>query len=196
MGDMEPDRIDALVATAQGGDRDAFASLVVELYPQLAGFLAFHAPTPELMDEIVQATFVTAFEKLGEYELRGSFAGWLKGIARNLLRRELARRSRLSGTSGSDLAAIEGLLADAALAELEENRQDQAEERDRLLARLRHCFEKLSPRTRLIAERRFIDDLPLNQLAQQFKQSRASIAKILFVVRRDLRSCAQSAEPA
>lgn len=190
MSDMEPDRIDVIVVAAQGGDRDAFASLVVELYPQLAGFLAFHAPTPELMDEIVQATFVTAFEKLGEYEPRGSFAGWLKGIARNLLRRELARRSRLSG---SDLAAIEGLLADAALAELEESRQDDAEEREQLLARLRRCFEKLSPRTRLIAERRFVDDLPLNQLAQQFKQSRASIAKILFVVRRDLRSCAQSA---
>lgn len=193
---MEPDRIDALVAIAQAGDRDAFASLVVELYPQLAGFLAFHAPTPELMDEIVQATFVTAFEKLGEYELRGSFAGWLKGIARNLLRRELARRSRLNGISESDLSAIESLLADAALAELEASKHDDSEERERLLSRLRRCFEKLSPRTRLIAERRFIDDLPLNQLAQQFKQSRASIAKILFVVRRDLRSCAQSAEPA
>ena len=193
---MEPDRIDVIVAAAQAGDRDAFASLVVELYPQIAGFLAFHAPTPELMDEIVQASFVTAFEKLSEYELRGSFAGWLKGIARNLLRRELARRSRLNGISGGDLAAIEGLLADAALAELGQNQQDDAEERDQLLARLRRCFEKLSPRTRLIAERRFIDDLPLNQLAQQFKQSRASIAKILFVVRRDLRSCAQSTEPA
>ncbi len=196
MTDMDPERIDVVVAAAQAGDRDAFANLVVELYPQIAGFLAFHAPTPELMDEIVQATFVTAFEKLGEYELRGSFAGWLKGIARNLLRRELARRSRLNAISGSDLAAIEGMLADAAQVELEQNQHDDAEARDRLLARLRHCFEKLSPRTRLIAERRFVDDLPLNQLAQQFKQSRASIAKILFVVRRDLRSCAQSAEPA
>jgi RNA polymerase sigma-70 factor (ECF subfamily) len=193
---LEPDRIDEIVAAAQAGDREAFASLVVELYPQLAGFLAFHAPTPELMDEIVQATFVTAFEKLAEYEPRGSFAGWLKGIARNLLRRELARRSRLDAISGSDLSAIEGLLADAALAELEATRQDDGEERERLLARLRRCFDKLSPRTRLIAERRFVDDLPLNQLAQQFKQSRASIAKILFVVRRELRSCAQAAEPA
>lgn len=189
---MEPERIDTLIAAAQAGDREAFASVVVELYPQLTGFLAFHAPTPELMDEIVQSTFVTAFERLGEYQLRGSFAGWLKGIARNLLRRELARRARVGG---SDLAAIEGLLADAALAEL-----DQAEAvheaHEHLLGRLRRCFEKLSPRTRLIAERRFIDELPLNQLAQQFKQSRASIAKILFVVRRDLRACAQAPEGA
>jgi RNA polymerase sigma-70 factor (ECF subfamily) len=189
---MEPERIDTLIAAAQAGDREAFASVVVELYPQLTGFLAFHAPTPELMDEIVQATFVTAFERLGEYQLRGSFAGWLKGIARNLLRRELARRARVGG---SDLAAIEGLLADAALAELDQA-EAAHEEREHLLGRLRRCFDRLSPRTRLIAERRFIDELPLNQLAQQFKQSRASIAKILFVVRRDLRACAQAPEGA
>ena len=186
--DSDPMRIDAIVAVAQGGDRDAFASLVVELYPQLAGFLAFHAPTPELMDEIVQSTFVTAFERLSEYELRGTFAGWLKGIARNLLRRELARRSRLTG---SDVAAIEGLLADAALVELE--RKDEADDvRAGLLARLRRCVDKLSPRSRLIAERRFIEDVPLNQLAQQFKQSRASLAKIIHVVRKELRTCAEA----
>src|SRR3954462_12394906 len=103
---MDVHAIDQLVIAAQGGDRDAFATVVVELYPQLAGFLAFHAPTPEVMDEIVQASFVMAFERLATYEPRATFAGWLKGIARNLLRQELARRSRLSG---SDLGVIEGL---------------------------------------------------------------------------------------
>jgi hypothetical protein len=42
---MEASDIDALIISAQGGNRDAFAEVVVELYPQLAGFLAFHAPT-------------------------------------------------------------------------------------------------------------------------------------------------------
>jgi hypothetical protein len=46
---------------------------------------------------------------------------------------------------------------------------------------------------RLIAERRFVDDVPLNVLAQQFKQTRASLAKIIFTVRRDLRACAERA---
>jgi RNA polymerase sigma factor (sigma-70 family) len=186
--EMDAGALDALVQAAQGGDRDAFASVVVAIYPQLAGFLAFHAPTPELMDEILQATFVTAFERLGEYERRGTFAGWLKGIARNLLRRELARRARLTG---SDVAVIEGLLADASLAGLEQQ-ADADEARRGLLARLRQCIERLSPRSRLIAERRFIEDVPLSRLAQQFKQSRASLAKIIFVVRKELRTCAEA----
>ena len=181
-------RMDALVTLAQGGDHDAFARLVVAVYPQLAGFLAFHAPTPELMDEILQSTFVTAFEHLGEYEPRGTFPGWLKGIARNLLRRELSRRSRLAS---SDLSVIEGLLADAALVDLERE-VDADEVRAGILARLRQCLERLSPRSRLIAERRFIEDVPLSRLAQQFKQSQASIAKIIFVVRKELRTCAQA----
>jgi RNA polymerase sigma-70 factor (ECF subfamily) len=183
---MAPERIDALVLAAQGGDREAFTSLVVEFYPQLAGFLAFHAPTPEMMDELVQSTLVTAFERIADYQPTGSFAGWLKGIARNLLRRELSRLTRLTS---SDLAAIEGLLADAALRDLDGVAPDAAGQDD-LIARLHRCFERLSPRTRQIAERRFIDDVPLNRLAQQFKQSRPSIAKILFVVKRELRRCA------
>ena len=187
---LAPGQLDALVVSAQGGDRQAFSRVVVEDYPQLAGFLAFHAPSPELMDEILQATFVAAFQQLADYEPRGTFAGWLKGIARNLLRRELGRRARLQGT---DRAAIEALLADAAL-QVAEEPDDQA--RADLLGRLRACLEKLSPRMRLIAERRFVDDVPLNVLAQQFKQTRASLAKIIFTVRRDLRACAERAPEA
>jgi RNA polymerase sigma-70 factor, ECF subfamily len=182
---LDPGQLDALVVSAQGGDRQAFSRVVVEVYPQLAGFLAFHAPTPELMDEILQATLVAAFQQLADYEPRGTFAGWLKGIARNLLRRELSRRARLQGT---DRDVIEALLADAALQQPEES-DDEA--RLDLLTRLRGCLEKLSPRMRLIAERRFVEDVPLNVLAQQFKQTRASVAKIIFTVRRDLRSCAE-----
>jgi RNA polymerase sigma-70 factor, ECF subfamily len=183
---LDPGQLDALVVSAQGGDRQAFSQVVVEVYPQLAGFLAFHAPTPELMDEILQATFVAAFQQLDDYEPRGSFAGWLKGIARNLLRRELSRRARLQGT---DREAIEALLAEVALQEPEESADDEA--KHELLARLRGCLERLSPRMRLIAERRFVEDVPLNVLAQQFKQTRASVAKIIFTVRRDLRACAE-----
>lgn len=189
---MDGARIDALVIAAQAGDRDAFTQLVVEFYPQLTGFLAFHAPTRELIDELAQATLVTAFEKIGSYEPRAPFAGWLKGIARNLLRRELVRMVRLTS---SDVEAIESLLADSARADLERD-ELASDQRDHLLSRLRQCFERLSPRMRQIAERRFIEDVPLNRLAQQFKQSRASIAKILFVTKRDLRVCAESqAEP-
>lgn len=183
---LDPGQLDALVVSAQGGDRQAFSRVVVEVYPQLAGFLAFHAPSPELMDEILQATFVAAFQQLDDYDPRGTFAGWLKGIARNLLRRELGRRARLQGT---DRAAIEALLADAALQAPEEETSD--EHKADLLARLRGCLDKLSPRMRLIAERRFVQDVPLNVLAQQFKQTRASLAKIIFTVRRDLRACAE-----
>ncbi len=188
---MTPERIAALVVAAQGGDREAFTSLAVEFYPQLAGFLAFHAPTPELMDELVQSTLVTAFEHIGDYQPHGHFAGWLKGIARNLLARELARLTRLTS---SDHAAIAGMLAEAARAQLDSARVDDGGEEE-LLARLRRCFESLPARTRQIAERRFIDAVPLNRLAQQFKQSRAAIAKILFVVKRDLRRCASQATP-
>lgn len=95
--DLSPEACDALALRAQAGDREAFSELVVALYPQLTGFLAFHAPSAELADEIAQATLVMAFERIADYQPRGTCAGWLKGIARNLLRRELSRRAHQRG---------------------------------------------------------------------------------------------------
>lgn len=186
----DPTACDALAVRAKGGDREAFAALVTGLHPQVVGFLAYHAPTSDLVDELTQATFVTAFERLGDYEPRGTFAGWLKGIARNLLRRELDQRAR-RGRRG--IEALEALLAGSAMAGLEE---EEAGPDPGLLARLRGCLERLPPRARLLAERRFAEDVPLNQLAQQFKQSRASVAKTIFTLRRQLRDCAGRGLPA
>lgn len=181
--DLAPEACDALALRAQAGDREAFSALVVALYPQLTGFLAFHAPSADLADEVAQATLVMAFERIADYQPRGTFAGWLKGIARNLLLRELSRRAHQRG-------AVESMLAADALAAVEQE-PDGAPDED-LLARLRACIGRLPPRARLIAQRRFAEDVPLNQLAQQFKRTRASMAKVIHLLRGQLRACVES----
>jgi len=182
--DLSPEACDALALRAQAGDREAFSELVVALYPQLTGFLAFHAPSAELADEIAQATLVMAFERIADYQPRGTCAGWLKGIARNLLRRELSRRAHQRG-------GVESILAVDALEAVEQEPEPTADEE--LLERLRACIGRLPPRARLIAQRRFAEDVPLNQLAQQFKRTRASMAKVIHLLRGQLRACVESA---
>lgn len=185
---MDQTRVDTLVAAALAGDLESFNQLVIHVYPQLVGFLAFHAPNPELVDEITQATFVAAFENLAKYQSRGVFAAWVKGIGRNLLRTELSRRSRLRGINHS---ALESLLAESALGDLDRGPDLVDVEQLSQLDRLRGCLQKLSPRMRMIAERRFVEEVPVKVMAQQFKQSCASLAKVIFTIRRELRSCAE-----
>lgn len=178
---------DDLIGKFRAGDRGAAEELIVQLWPEVVGFIAFHAPWPELVEEISQAAFVTALEQIATYEPRGTFPSWVKGIAKNLLRRELARRSRMVS---ADREAISAYIAQVAAEDLE--RQALVDEaRDGMLERLQRCLESLSPQARRLAERRFVLDLSLNKLAQQFKRTRASIAKALFVIRAQLRSCAE-----
>jgi RNA polymerase sigma-70 factor, ECF subfamily len=187
MHGMTDSDYDSLILRLRAGDRAAAEELVARLWPDVVSFIAVHAPWAELAEEITQAAFVTALERIAEYETRGTFSAWVKGIARNHLRHELARRSRMIST---DREAIDACIAEIAIVDLE-RQEAVTEERGGMIERLRQCFESLPPRARLLAERRFIHDLPLNRLAQQFKRTRASIAKTIFVLRGQLRACAE-----
>jgi RNA polymerase sigma-70 factor (ECF subfamily) len=63
-------------------------------------------------DELVQETWLTAVRRVRDFDpARGSFAGWLRGIAANLLRNRLrrdARRAPPAGPLGGEPAAPAG----------------------------------------------------------------------------------------
>lgn len=185
---MDHDPIDALVRRAQAGDQEAFHRLVVELQQELRLFVAARASAIDLVEEVMQAAFVTAYERLATYEPRGTFVPWLKGIARNRLSEELRSRRRFSSVSDDEL---ESALIGAQLEHLEA--EAETETRADELARMRGCIDKLGPRARLMLSRRYGDDLPLARLAQQFKQSEEAIASVLHRLRRSLRECIEAA---
>lgn len=180
---MEALRRDEVVVQVRAGDRDAYRLLVEDLEQEVRGFVAAHASSLDLVEEVVQAAFVEAYRHLDDYELRGTFASWVKGFARNHLRRELAQRARLVST---DQEALDSLVAGSALEDLTDEVTDRSDD----LARIERCLAALSPRARLMVQRRFVEQVPINRLAQQFKQTRAAIANALSRIRAGLRTCA------
>ncbi|MBA2482650.1 MAG: sigma-70 family RNA polymerase sigma factor [Planctomycetes bacterium] len=179
------DDIDRIVARAQTGDRDAFHELVIALQHEVRLFVASRAYSLDLIEEILQATFVTAWEKLGTYQTRGSFLPWLKGIAKNRLREEVRERARFASHTNDSL---ERVIDEAFVAhDLESAGDDDA-------SRLSRCLERLAPRSRELIERHYAKGLGLNQLAQQFKQTRQAIASALHRIRRTVRACCDAAE--
>lgn len=184
---MDDAQRDLVVRRVQDGDREAYRLLVEDLEREVRGFVAARASSLELVDEVVQSAFVEAYRNLSAYELRGTFVSWVKGFARNLLKRELAQRARLVST---DQEILEGLVSSVALDALAED--DAADDRREDLARIERCLAALSPRARLMAERRFIEQVPINRIAQQFKQTRAAIANALSRIRASLRTCVEA----
>ncbi len=181
---MDAAQRDSVIRRVMDGERDAYRLLVEDLEREVRGFVAAHASSLELVDEVVQAAFVEAYRQLHVYELRGTFASWVKGFARNLLKRELSQRARLVST---DQEVLDGLVSTAALDDLADERVADSKRED--LARMERCLAALTPRARLMVQRRFVDQIPINRIAQQFKQTRAAIANALSRIRAGLRTC-------
>jgi RNA polymerase sigma factor (sigma-70 family) len=180
---MESRSLDELAVAARGGDRVAFHELMRATLPEVRLFIAARAYSLELVEEVLQATYVAGFESLPRYEPRGTLLPWLKGIAYNRLRRELDNRARHAHDPLEQLIAGEGAhqLDDAPAAD------------DDTLARMRRCLERLAPRARELLERRHIAGEPVDGLAARFATTRDAIASSLKRIRASVRACMEPA---
>ena len=180
---MAPD-LDPLVVQAQAGDQAALDQALRLALPKLQVAVTVRCPDPLLAEEVVQETLVTAIQQISRYRPEGTFIAWLKGIARNHLYEQLRIQARFTG---DELASV---LATATLQRLDAgDAWSVAEDEHQERAALEHCLGRLSERLRTMVMRRHLDDLPLERLAQQFKQSTGSIAALLKRVRAQLRDC-------
>jgi RNA polymerase sigma-70 factor (ECF subfamily) len=83
-----------LAATAQSGDRTAFARLYERFAPAVHGVLVATAPVSEAQD-LVQDVFLLALRSLGGLEDPRRFGPWLMTIARNRARDALKKQTRM-----------------------------------------------------------------------------------------------------
>lgn len=182
---MEPPEIDALAARARAGDHAAFDALVVAVADDLRIFLAARCPSLSLVEEVLQAALVAAFESLPSYRSGGTFLPWLKGIARHLLLKELRQRARHLALEGD---ALEAALVAGSVELLGPDDDDPGRQR----ADLEDCLGRLTPRARALLERHHVHGLPLARLARQFKQTTFAIASALKRIRQSVRACVES----
>src|SRR5687767_8474349 len=122
---MGPEELDVLVRRVQGGDKNSFADLFAATRKEVRIFLSAHASSADMVDEVLQAVFVACYEKIQVYELRGTFLPWLKGIAKNLLLKELHQRSKYVVAEND---ALESLIVAEAMTSLREDQQSHRED--------------------------------------------------------------------
>jgi RNA polymerase sigma-70 factor (ECF subfamily) len=81
---MNDDSIDRLVAQAQQGDLQAFASIFDAYHVAVYRFVASRVNNPSDAEDLTQLVFVKALEALPRFAARGvPFGGWLFRLARN-----------------------------------------------------------------------------------------------------------------
>lgn len=118
---------DELIARWQAGDERAAAAIVERHAPGLARFAASRGEW-EHVDELVQDTFVRAFESFGTFRSESSLRTWLFTILRRLVldrRRSERRRREVAEAAPERVATSYGAL-DSVVADETQLRVDAA----------------------------------------------------------------------
>ncbi len=165
--------LDALARRVKAGDRRAFAELYAATQRELRIFVSAHAASPEMVDEVLQAAYVSCWQSIGGYQPRGTFLPWLKGIARHHLLKALREQSRS--------VPLDRLICEEALGRVGRASEDPKP--------LDECLRRLSPAARDLLERRYAARAPLAAIAQALGRTKSWVAVTLFRIRETLRRC-------
>lgn len=108
---------EALAKDAKRGSTAAFESLVRRNQSLVRGFLRRLTGNAAQADDLAQETFLMAWRRIGSYEAKGSFKGWLIRIAYTQFLQE--RRSRQSADRRDEayMAEAETMVETAGAAE-------------------------------------------------------------------------------
>jgi RNA polymerase sigma-70 factor (ECF subfamily) len=171
-----------IIAAVQAGDRDAFGTLVERYQRTLYYFVVGKVADDTEAKDIVQKSFVAAFQNFADFRVGESFFAWLKGIALNHCRNEWRRHQ--------SQARLAGRLLEEKRAELELASFDiRADDGDQRLAALRQCLEQLSPHEQKVVEWRFVQELPLVAIGEQLGRGAEAARLFLYRIRQRLADC-------
>jgi RNA polymerase sigma-70 factor (ECF subfamily) len=94
-----------LLRAVLAGDEQAWEALYTDAFDALHAYVNWRcAGLRDLVDDVVQETWLTAVRRIRAFEPeRGSFAGWLRGIAANIIRNQLRRHDRRNGQANAHL---------------------------------------------------------------------------------------------
>jgi RNA polymerase sigma-70 factor (ECF subfamily) len=172
--DRDPE---ALAISAAAGDRSAFHDLVLATQEDVRIAIAARVGIPDLVEEVLQRTYIAAWDGLGAYRPEGRVGAWLAGIARNQALHALRERARRRQVP---LAGIEDWIAPE---------PEEPEPELDLVVRLRRCLEALPEGARALLSRRYGDGADLTALAAASGRRPGAVAQQLQRLRDRLRAC-------
>src|SRR5450432_2886165 len=83
---MNKPEIDSIVARILSGDIDAYEAIVSSYQQEVWKVVAAMLLNAQRTEDLVEQTFIKAFQHLHHYERERDFGAWIKEIARNKAR--------------------------------------------------------------------------------------------------------------
>lgn len=175
--------LDVAIDRVQRGQREPFRHVVDLTLPMVRAYVVSRSLPGIDVDDVVQRTFVEAYQNLGSYTVGTNFRAWVVTIARYQL---LMETSRLRRQADYHSRYVPHALAD----QLERQLGESADgEPDRRLEQLRHCVDRLPEASQAMLRSRYGQNASLDQIAAAADRTNGAVRKQLCLIRRQLREC-------
>jgi RNA polymerase sigma-70 factor, ECF subfamily len=179
---------EAQIRAAQRGSIEAFNTLVLTYQNQVYTIAFRILQDAAAADDICQDTFVTAFQKLNQFQ-GGNFRAWLLRIATNACYDELRRRKRrpiesLTQEDGNEEADLR-LVSSAESPERYAQRQE-------LHSAIEDCFNNLSDEHRLVVLMCDVQEYSYEEIAHVAQISTGTVKSRISRARSRMKDCLQT----
>lgn len=168
------------------GDVELYGDVVREHQEMLLGFAVRRLADWNTAADVVQLTFIRAWEQIDEFRPDGDFGTWLRAIAKHLIMAELERRRRESRNVGNYENAVRMKLGSAMLDGSEELQDEEQ------LSALGQCLKTLGEEAAKLVQLRYHDRCSCREIAQRNQRSVTWVTSTLSRTRQALRKCVES----
>jgi len=164
-----------LVEAVQNGDGKAYGQLIRLHQKRLFRFVYTLVGTFDQAEDIVQETFVKAYQAIGTFQLGYAFYPWLSTIARNLAYNQIAREEKKQSLEHLQEAGFDP--ESAQLGPLEKMLNDEAQ------GRFYKALMALPAKYRTVFVLRHLEDMDYNEISNYLKIPPGTVDSRLYRAR-------------
>ena len=176
------------ILLAREGSPDAFHRLYESHWERIWRIALRHTSSRPDAEDIMQETFIKAFEKMHTYQFHrsSSFASWLNTICLNCTMDFFRRRKRKLSDKHLSLDDLSTTPASSYPAPEKSAEDNQAGHK------IQECLQLLSPRQRIIFDMRFNQHMDIRDIAECLRCSSSNVKTQIF---RSLQKLRKTLEP-
>ncbi len=168
------------------GDLDAYGEVVREYQDMLLGYALRRVKDWTLAEEVVQLTFIRAYQRLAEFRADEDFGVWLCVTCKYLILTELEKQRRDANNLSNYRQQLDLEIASAVTVEESDVQSDE-------LAVLRSCVGKLGREAADLVTLRYFNKRSCKEIAEQKQHTVSWVTTTLNRVRKTLRDCMERA---
>lgn len=160
------------------GDKESFRFIIREYSSPVRAFVARRVFQADIVDDIIQDIFLSAFEKLSQYDDTHTFITWLFAIASNRIKMHFRSSNRRESAYERFTKIIEKRIF-----------PKKVEEEDDKIILLKKCLDKIPERMHQFIKQRYFNNEQVKLIAQLNDMNEDAVSALLYRGRKKIADC-------